>query len=70
MELQTHDLRELAEFFAKRFPRTNDRRLLADQVRLHHKEEDGQPPIQAWMEMLEVAKNRHALTRLGEAALP
>lgn len=68
MELQTHDLRELAEFFAKRFPRTNDRRLLVDQIRLPHKEEEGKAPIQAWMAMLEVARNRRALTQLGEAA--
>jgi hypothetical protein len=68
MELQTHDLRELAEFFAKRFPRTNDRRLLLDQLRLPHREHEGQPPIQAWMSLLEIARDRRALTRLGEAA--
>jgi hypothetical protein len=68
MELQTHDLRELAEFFAKRFPRSNDRRLLVDQLRLQHRENETQPPIQAWMSLLEVARERRALTRLGVAA--
>ena len=68
MELQTHDLRELAEFFAKRFPRSNDRRLLVDQLRLPHRETDAAPPIQSWMSLLEVARDRRALTRLGVAA--
>jgi hypothetical protein len=68
MELQPHDLRELAEFFAKRFPRSNDRRLLLDQLRLPHREHEGQPPIQSWMALLETARDRRALTRLGEVA--
>ena len=68
MELQSHDLRELAEFFAKRFPRTNDRRMLTDQLRLPHKEAEGLPPIQAWMGLLETARDRRSLTRLGECA--
>ena len=69
MELDAATIRELAAFFAKRFPTFRERGNLAESARLSYEESPGEADAEeTWAELIRFAQDRAALQRLADAA--
>ena len=67
VNLESHETKQLAEFFARRFPEPHRRAAFAAAARVRYTEDGQADPVHAWEDLIEAAQAARRLAHLARA---